>query len=135
MDIDEISKNSHKSERAPQMVDGGDIEDLLFLNQNLSSLNTSPTKECVIFLIDCSTLMNTLFEEEKTTSLTTILKVTENFLKTKIISKEKDSFGIVFFNSLMGFNNMNLDEVNNILHVHPPNALTIKKNKRNIFKM
>ena len=78
------------------MMGGGDIEDLLFLNQNLSSLNTSPTKECVIFLIDCSALMNTFFEEEKTTSLTTILKVTENFLKTKIISNEKAPFGMYF---------------------------------------
>ena len=78
--------------------------------------------------------MHTLFEEEKTTPLTTILKVTENFLKTKIISSEKDPFGIVLFNSLVSLNDMNLEGVNTIISVHPPNALTIKKIKEMYYK-
>ncbi len=58
----------------------------------------------------------------KTTPLTTILKVKENYLKIKIIFSEKDPFGIILFNSLMGVKDMNLEEVNNIIPVHPPNA-------------
>ena len=78
--------------------------------------------------------MHTLFDEEKTTPLTSILKVTENFLKTKIISSEKDPFGIVLFNTLISVNEMNLDGVNNIIPVHPPNAMTIQKIKEMYHK-
>lgn len=65
MDFDETSVSSHKSDGTPQMVGGGDIEDLFFLNQNLSSQKVSLTKECVIFLIECSASIHALFEEEK----------------------------------------------------------------------
>ncbi len=62
MDFDETSVSSHKSDGTPQMVGGGDIEDLFFLNQNLSSQKVSLTKECVI---ECSASIHALFEEEK----------------------------------------------------------------------
>jgi len=100
MDFDETSVSSHKSDGGQQGGQPGDIDDLLFLDQNLTSASVAPTKECVIFLIDCAPSMHTLFEEEHTTPLTSILKVTENFLKTKIISSEKDPFGIVLFNAI-----------------------------------
>ena len=92
MDTDETSVSSHKSEGGPQPMGGGEMDDVLFLDQNLTSKNISPTKECIVFLIDCAASMHTLFDEEKTTPLTSILKVTENFLKSKIISSEKEHF-------------------------------------------
>ena len=134
MDFDETSVSSHKSDGGQQGGQPGDIDDLLFLDQNLTSASIAPTKECVIFLIDCAPSMHTLFEEEHTTPLTSILKVTENFLKTKIISSEKDPFGIVLFNAMIPVNEMNLDGVNNLIPVHPPNALTIKKIKEMFMK-
>ena len=73
--------------------------------------------------------MHTLLEEEYTPPLTNISKVTENFFEDKIISSEKDPFGIVLFNAMIPVNQINLDDVNNLIPVHPPNALAIKKIK------
>ena len=100
-----------------------------YLDQTLTTQSVTPTKECVVFLIDVGPSMHLLFEEDNTTPLTTILKVTENFLKSKIIASDKDPFGIVLFNSLLAVNDMNLEGVNNIVPVHPPNAMTIKRIK------
>lgn len=55
----------------------------------------TPTKECGVFLIDVGTFMHMIFEEDNTMPLTTILKVTENFLKSKIIASDKELFWIV----------------------------------------
>ena len=78
MDVDETSVSSQKSDGGQQGGgQPGDIDDLLFLDQNLTAASIAPTKECVIFLIDCAPSMHTLFEEEHTTPLTSILKVTD----------------------------------------------------------
>ena len=76
--------------------------------------------------------MHVFLEEEKTTPITSVLKVIESYLKTKIISNEKDYFGIVLFNTSKANNEMNLDGVNNYLPINNPNALIIKKLKETI---
>ena len=43
MDTDETSVSSHKSEGGPQPMGGGEMDDVLFLDQNLTSQNISPT--------------------------------------------------------------------------------------------
>ena len=126
MDFDETSVSSNKSDDG-QEGNSGDLDDLLFLDQNIVTQQIFPTKECIIFLIDCESSMHAILEEEKTTPLTTILKVIESFLKTKIITNEKDSFGIVLFNTFKSNNDMNLDGVNNYLKISTPEATTIKK--------
>jgi ATP-dependent DNA helicase 2 subunit 1 len=128
MDFDETSVSSNKSDDG-QEGNSGDLDDLLFLDQNIVTQQIFPTKECIIFLIDCESSMHAILEEEKTTPLTTILKVIESFLKTKIITNEKDSFGIVLFNTFKSNNDMNLDGVNNYLKISTPEATTIKKIK------
>ncbi len=55
----------------------------------------TPTKEYEVFLIDVGTFMHMIFEEDNTMPLTIILKVTENFLKSKIIASDKELFWIV----------------------------------------
>lgn len=80
MDFDEIFQSSVVSNEGLTLND----DDLLFLYKNLPTSNVSPTIECIIFLIDCNLSMHFLYDKEKkvnTTPLTTILKVTENFLK------------------------------------------------------
>ena len=66
---------------------------------------------------------------QKTTPLSTLLKVTENFLKTKIISNQNDLFGIVLFNTEIKNNEMDFDGVNALFKIEAPNALNIKKIK------
>lgn len=110
MEFDEAiisSKNEEGEEHGT-----GDLDDLLFLEQNEISQQIYPTKECIIFLIDCGLSIHIFLEKEKTTPLTRILKVVENFLNTKIITNEKDPFGIVLFNTSKANNKMNLDGIN-----------------------
>ena len=130
MDFDEISTNTLKNENNQE---SGELDDLLFLNQDFGEQQFLPTKECIIFLIDCHSKMHELFKESsispKTTPLSTILKVTEKFLKTKIISNQNDLFGMVLFNTSMTNNEMNFDGINILFKISAPNALMIKKLK------
>lgn len=123
MDFDEVSANTIKT------GDNQQPEDLLFLDEN-SEQQFSATKECIIFLIDCHSSMHSLFEENtKTTPLSAILKVTENFLKTKIISNEKDLFGMVLYNTSITDNDMGFSGVNILFKIGAPDAMMIKKLK------
>ena len=61
MDFDETSVSSHKSNDGQEQA--GDLEDLLFLDQNITSQQIYPTKECVLFLIDCEASMHIYLEE------------------------------------------------------------------------
>ena len=130
MDFDEISSNTLKNDNNQE---GGELDDLLFLDQDMNEQQFFPTKECIIFLIDCHSTMHTLFEDSsistKTTPLSTILKVTENFLKTKIISNQNDLFGMVLFNTSITNNEMNFEGINTLFKIAAPNALIIKKIK------
>ena len=130
MDFDEISTNTQKNDGNQE---GGGIDELLFLDQDFSEQQFLPTKECIIFLIDCHVSMHGIFQDSsistKTTPLSTILKVTENFLKTKIISSQNDLFGMVLFNTANTNNDMNFDGINTLFKIAAPNALIIKKIK------
>ena len=130
MDFDEISTNTLKTDNNQE---GGELDDLLFLDQDSSEQQFLPSKECIIFLIDCHSTMHGIFQDSsistKSTPLSTILKVTENFLKTKIISNQNDLFGMVLFNTSITNNEMNFDGINTLFKIAAPNALIIKKIK------
>ena len=130
MDFDELSTNTMKTDNNQE---GGDFEELLFLEPDANEQQLFPSKECIVFLIDCHSSMSAIIQDSsistKTTPLSTILKVTENFLKTKIITNQNDLFGIVLFNTSISDNEMNFSGVNNLFKIAAPNALTIKKIK------
>jgi len=124
MDLEEISirSNIYTNDDYPEIDD-----ELLFLDKSSTTYSIFPSKECVIFLVDCGPTMHFLLDKEKSTPLTTILKITENFLKTKIISNESDPFAIVLFNTAIKKNEMDLEGINDLTQMHLPNALSIKK--------
>ena len=103
MDFDEQSGNPQKIDSSQEAF--GELDDLLFLEKDFTEQDFLPTKDLIIFLIDCSPSMHQEIKEASsqklTTPISTLLKVTENFLKTKIISNQNDLFGIVLFNILI----------------------------------
>ena len=131
MDFDETSANTFNTNTNQEGV--GELDDLLFLEKDNTEQQFFPTKDCIIFLIDCSSSMFNIIQDttlnQKTTPLSTLLKVTENFLKTKIISNQNDLFGIVLFNTEIKNNEMDFDGVNALFKIEAPNALNIKKIK------
>ena len=131
MDFDETSTSTFNTNANQEGV--GELDDLLFLEKDNTEQQFFPTKECIIFLIDCSPSMFNIVQDtslnQKTTPLSTLLKVTENFLKTKIITNQNDLFGIVLFNTEIKNNDMDFDGVNILFKIEAPNALNIKKIK------
>ena len=131
MDFDETTSNTFNTNTNQEGV--GELDDLLFLEKDNTEQQFFPTKDCIIFLIDCSSSMFNIIQDttlnQKTTPLSTLLKVTENFLKTKIISNQNDLFGIVLFNTEIKNNEMDFDGVNTLFKIEAPNALNIKKIK------
>ena len=131
MDFDETTSNTFNTNTNQEGV--GELDDLLFLDKDNTEQQFFPTKDCIIFLIDCSSSMFNMIKDttlnQKTTPLSTLLKVTENFLKTKIISNQNDLFGIVLFNTEIKNNEMDFDGVNALFKIEAPNALNIKKIK------
>ena len=131
MDFDETSANTFNTNTNQEGV--GELDDLLFLDKDNTEQQFFPNKDCIIFLIDCSSSMFNIIQDttlnQKTTPLSTLLKVTENFLKTKIISNQNDLFGIVLFNTEIKNNEMDFDGVNALFKIEAPNALNIKKIK------
>ena len=131
MDFDETTSNTFNTNTNQEGV--GELDDLLFLEKDNTEQQFFPTKDCIIFLIDCSSSMFNIIQDttlnQKTTPLSTLLKVTENFLKTKIISNQNDLFGIVLFNTEIKNNEMDFDGVNILFKIEAPNALNIKKIK------
>lgn len=130
MDFDEVSQLTNQ-ETGPQQ----NIEEVLFLDQEQKQQHYSSLKDCVIFLIDCSESMLKANldliqkEETTTTAISSILDVTEHFLKTKIISNEKDLFGLVAYNTEYKNNIQNFDGVNVLIDVASPDAKLIKQIK------
>ena len=131
MDFDETTSNTFNTNTNQEGV--GELDDLLFLEKDNTEQQFFPNKDCIIFLIDCSSSMFNIIQDttlnQKTTPLSTLLKVTENFLKTKIISNQNDLFGIVLFNTEIKNNEMDFDGVNALFKIEAPNALNIKKIK------
>ena len=131
MDFDETSSNTFNTNANQEGV--GELDDLLFLEKDISEQQFFPSKEVIIFLIDCSPSMLNIIQDpsqnQTTTPLSTLLKSTENFLKTKIISNQNDLFSMVLFNTEIKNNEMDFDGVNILFKVEAPNALNIKKIK------
>ena len=131
MDFDETSSNTFNTNANQEGV--GELDDLLFLEKDISEQQFFPSKEVIIFLIDCSPSMLNIIQDpsqnQTTTPLSTLLKSTENFLKTKIISNQNDLFSMVLFNTEIKNNEMDFDGVNVLFKVEAPNALNIKKIK------
>ena len=131
MDFDETSPETINTNVNQEGV--GELDDLLFLDKDSSEQQFYPSKECILFLIDCNSSMHNLVQDSTlnkvTTPLSTLLKVTENFLKTKIISNQNDLFGIVLFNTSKTNNEMNFEGVNVLFKIEAPNAFNIKKTK------
>ena len=131
MDFDETSSNTITTNTQIQ-EGGGELDDLLFLDKDFQEQHFSPTKDCILFLIDCNPSMFNLVQDSSnktTTPISTLLKITENFLKTKIISNQNDLFGIVLFNTDKINNDMNFEGVNILFKIEAPNAFNIKKIK------
>ena len=131
MDFDETTSNTFNTNANQEGV--GELDDLLFLEKDISEQQFFPSKEVIIFLIDCSPSMLNIIQDpsqnQTTTPLSTLLKSTENFLKTKIISNQNDLFSMVLFNTEIKNNEMDFDGVNVLFKVEAPNALNIKKIK------
>ena len=131
MDFDDISTND-VTNLDPNS--GEPIEDFLFLDADSKNEQYISLKDCVIFLLDCSPSMHNLFidtnnENKKTTAITTVLTVAENFLKTKIITNEKDLFGLLLYDTSKTNNEMNFESVNQLIPISSPDANLIKKIK------
>ena len=118
MDFDEVSQNENNE-------DQNQLDEILFLDQDQISSQYISLKDCVIFLLDCSKSMHKIQNNLKTTGITSVLTVAEDFLKTKIITNEKDLFGLVLFNTLTK-NEMNFEGVNQLIDIMP-DANLIKK--------
>lgn len=116
MDFDEVGENESEEH----------IEDILLLDAEENQLYTS-LKDCVIFLVDCSESMQKV--HNNTSSITQVLNIAESFLKTKIITNEKDLFGLVLFNTEKQVNEMGFSGVNYLIQISPPDASLIKKIK------
>ena len=130
MDFDESSSITAKNESNQE---GGELDDLLFLENDFSEQQFLPTKDCIVFLVDCHQSMHSITQDSKvstkTTPISTILKVTENFLKSKIISNQSDLFGMVLFNTSISNNDLSFEGINNLFNIAAPNAILIKKIK------
>jgi ATP-dependent DNA helicase 2 subunit 1 len=130
MDFDESSSITAKNESNQE---GGELDDLLFLENDFSEQQFLPTKDCIVFLVDCHQSMHSITQDSKvstkTTPISTILKVTENFLKSKIISNQSDLFGMVLFNTSISNNDLSFEGINNLFNIDAPNAILIKKIK------
>ena len=130
MDFDETSSNTFSSSNNNQ-EGAGESDELLFLDKDFQEQHFFPTKDCILFLIDCSPSMHNLIQDSNkvSTPISSLLKITENFLKTKIISNQNDLFGIVLFNTDKINNEMNFEGVNILFKIEAPNAFNIKKIK------
>ena len=132
MDFDETSTSTNFTSNYPNQDGVNEFDDLLFLDKDFQQQQFYPSKDCILFLIDCSPSMFNIvqnFDNSKTTPLSSILNITENFLKTKIISNQNDLFGIILFNTSKTNNEMNFEGVNVLFKIEAPNAFNIKKIK------
>lgn len=85
----------------------------------------SSTKSAVIMLVDVNSSM---FQttEEKTSPLSTVLRVLGNIVKDVIITSKNDLIGLVFFNSKKSQNNLAVEHVHVYREPAEPDAQFIK---------
>ena len=124
MDFDEFAEG--QGETAQQ------TEDIFFLETENQPQSYTTLKDCVIFLIDCTKSMHCQIPQSNgliTNPISSILSIAESFLKTKIITNEKDLFGLVLYNTLKTNNEMNFEGVNKLIEIISPDASLIKKIK------
>ena len=82
MDFDETSSSTFNSNNNNQEGQG-ESDELLFLDKDFQEQHFFPTKDCILFLIDCSPSMHNLIQDSSnkvSTPISTLLKITENFL-------------------------------------------------------
>ncbi|MCQ2817723.1 MAG: hypothetical protein MJ252_10705 [archaeon] len=105
-----------------------DIDDILTLavDKNIELYNS--LKDCVIFLVDCSELMH--ISNRDINPISTILGVAENFLKTKIITNEKDYFSLILYNTEKCNNEPKFEGVDVMYNPDNPDAELIKRLKQ-----
>ena len=98
-------------------------DDLLLMEDDTNSQYRS-MKDCVIFLVDCG---RSLIESN---SLNNVFAVAESFLKTKIITNEKDIFGLICYNyHVEKKNQLNFYGIDVRIPLAPPDAQLIKNIK------
>ena len=79
-------------------------------------------KDVVIYLIDCN---HTLLDK----AIFKIITVIESFLKTKIITNQKDLFSLILYNTKVKSNILNFDGINLLIGMTEPDAKLIKEIK------
>ena len=94
MDFDEQSSNTQKIDQSQEGY--GDLDDLMFLEKDFDEQDLFPTKDLIIFLIDCSpSMFKEILDKSSqkiTTPISTLLKVTENLLSgLNNITEESDN--------------------------------------------
>lgn len=94
-------------------------EDILLMEEETNT-QYKTLKDSVIFLVDCNKSML------DNNAINKVLLVAESFLKTKIITNEKDIFGLILYNTEQTVNNFNFEGINVKIPLSPPNAAIIK---------
>jgi ATP-dependent DNA helicase 2 subunit 1 len=117
MDFDE-----NQEEAGDQGQEGNFGDDLLLIEDDTQAQYKS-MKDCVIFLLDCN---NSMLDNH---AINRVLAVSESFLKTKIISNEKDIIGLILYNTETTQNNFNFSGINVKIPLAPPDAGLIKNIK------
>jgi ATP-dependent DNA helicase 2 subunit 1 len=98
-------------------------EDLMLVEDDANAQYRS-MKDCVIFLVDCG---KSLIESN---AMNNIFAVAESFLKTKIITNEKDVFGLICYNyHVEKKNQLNFYGIDVRIPLAPPDAQLIKSIK------
>ena len=133
MDFDDIEVGNADT------TDHAHIDDILNIENEENEKAYTTLNDCVIFLLDCSSSMHTLHhttssttvsnDNNKTTAISSVMAVAENFLKSKILSNQKDLFGLVCFNTSKTVNEMQFEGVNKLIDITAPDANLIKKIK------
>lgn len=118
MDFDE-----NQEEGGEQGQEGNNFGDDLLLIEDDTTAQYKSMKDCVIFLMDCN---NSMLDNH---AINRVLTVSESFLKTKIISNEKDIIGLVLYNTETTQNNFNFSGINVKIPLAPPDAGLIKNIK------
>ncbi len=75
MDFDETSTSTNFTTN-PNQEGANEFDDLLFLDKDFQQQQFYPSKDCILFLIDCSPSMFNIiqnFDNSKTTPLSSIL--------------------------------------------------------------
>jgi len=113
MDFDEIADNNEEEQ--------SDLNELLLFDEDKDSQFKS-LKDVVVFLVDCN--QNMVKE-----AIPKIIHVIESFLKTKIITNEKDLFSLILYNTQSEKNILQFKGINNLISISEPDARLIKEIK------